>query len=43
MLRAAALVLLMALVHTPLMAEAGVYDLPTFLSFCDATHSALPA
>ena len=35
MYRAILLVFLLGLVHMPLMADAGVYELPSYPSFCN--------
>ena len=37
MYRAALLMFLVVLAHTPIMADAGVYELPPYPSFCDDT------
>lgn len=39
MFRAALLTFLVVLAHTPLMADAGVYELPTYPSFCDGSET----
>ena len=40
MIRAALLAFLVVLAHTPLMADAGVYQLPVYPSLCDEAELA---